>query len=257
MPRTSGNMLLIVVVVIMSITLVVMASIMFHYMGQKTRCLFPHNNLLIQNEATIGRYKRLMRIWKQFENDKEFCQLSHKLMDTNSNIKDQQQGNIGLEKAYNTLDNYLRMHTDFPYVRVTLIYTDGIVFYDSVLSMDRVYFIDKMNHLPIPVSMYTLGSPLKNHNVLPEVANSLVMNDATATCLSQLHPVYRELFQKGFGFYERMSSSLDKPYCYVSRFLPLPHPFSKNFKDGCTLRIGIEIRNGDDSTTRRLPANIF
>lgn len=252
MKRTEYAIILLSIALIVAL-LIIVAML---YVNKKTTCRFPQNNIFIQNQSTIGRYKELMKIWEHFENDMEFCQLCHSLMDTNSNIQDNNHGNKQLKIAFQKLDDYVRSHTNMPFIRLTLIYTDGIVFYDSVLSLDRIYFMDKSNNLPLPVSMYTLSSPLKNHNVLPEIANSIIVNDATDTCLSNVHPVYRKLMQDGFGFYERMSSSLDKPYCYVSRFLPLPYPFTKNFKDGCTLRIGMEITNGLNKKASLQP-NIF
>ena len=60
--------------------------------------------------------------------------------------------------------------------------------------------------------------------------------------VKSIDQVYQNLIMNGFGFYERMSSSLDKPFTYVAKFLPLPFSKKNNsYSDGCTLRVGMPI----------------
>lgn len=203
-----------------------------------------------ESPLVTQRFNYLMCRWKKVAKDPVFRRLAAKLMLTNSSIppKESNKGSVALYNAFNELDHYVKtkmmVHTQN--VRVTLIYTDGILFYDTVVPMTQIYFMD--GKLPKPVSLYTLGSPLKDHNTLPEVTNSVIVTDSDDVRLSGMrikNDVYRKLLRQGFGFYERMSSSLNRPFAYVAKFLPVdnhePEFKAHGFVDGFTLRIGMDI----------------
>lgn len=201
----------------------------------------------------VQRFRCLMNMWTQISSDPDFKKLAGNLMRVNSNIKpqDSNRGNKGIYQAFIELDQYVRQHVPRE-IRITLIYTDGILFYDSVVPMDKIYFMD--GRYPKPVSLYTLGSPLKDHNTLPEVSNSLAVNHkgGMSICGMKLNDkVYRELLDGGFGFYERMSSSLNQPFAYVAKFMHLDNPDydERGFVDGCTLRLGINIQHDEKQIT--------
>jgi hypothetical protein len=121
-------------------------------------------------------------------------------------------------------------------------YNDGIVFYDSVLKVNEVFFMKE--GLPRPVNLYTLGSPLKDHNMLPEVANSVVLTDCSDNRISGMEltdPFYRKIVNEGYGFVERISSTFNKPFTYMARHLNLGVDASTGFVNTITVRIGMPI----------------
>lgn len=210
------------------------------YIKNRTKCIIPHNNFFMTYPDVIHRFETLVKLWQNIANDEQFCIFAHHLMDTNANIQNANIGDLQLALVYKKLHHYINSKNKK--LRITLIYTDGIVFYDSLLPMNKVYYM--VNGLPRQVSMATTGSPLKNHNTLPEITNSIILNDASNACLDGLAPIYSYMLKNGFGFYERMSSSIDKPFTYVAKFLTLPYPKNgSSYTDGCTLRIGVLINS--------------
>ena len=197
------------------------------------------------NKLVVNRFKNLYEVWHQVASDPMFLILAKHLMNVNNNIYDTSVGSKELLDSFNQLDKYVKDNLNFTHnVRITIIYTDGIVYYDSVIPISMVYFIK--NGLPKPVNMYTLGSPLKDHNAVPEVANSIVSGDGRCfyTNLSGMRltdPFYNKMISENFGFYERISSSLNEPYSYVARFLQTDIDKTTGFVNGFTLRIGIPI----------------
>ena len=122
-------------------------------------------------------------------------------------------------------------------------YNDGIVFYDSILKVNDVYFMK--DGLPRPVNLYTLGSPLKDHNMLPEVANSIIITDCSDNRLSGMtmtDPFYRKIVNEGYGFIERISSTFNKPYTYLAHVLNLGIDPATGFINTITVRIGLPIQ---------------
>lgn len=205
-----------------------------------------------EKPIVVRRFRFLMCKWKEIAKDETFRRLAGNLMIINSSIPPQEsnKGSVALYEAFRQLDDYVKtnMMRRIQHVRVTLIYTDGILFYDTVVPMSKIYFMD--GNLPKPVSLYTLGSPLKDHNTLPEVTNSVVVTDSHDIRLSGMrlgNDVYRQLLRNGFGFYERMSSSLNRPFAYVAKFLPINDKHNNKlfaehgFVDGFTLRVGMDI----------------
>jgi hypothetical protein len=127
-------------------------------------------------------------------------------------------------------------------VRITVMYNDGIVIYDSSLKMGNVFFMK--DGLPRPVNLYTLGSPLKDHNMLPEVANSIIITDNSDNRMSGMlltDPFYRKLMNEGYGFVERISSTYNKPYTYMAHILHLNTDPATGFVNTVTVRIGMPI----------------
>lgn len=194
--------------------------------------------------ATVSRFKRLRNQWLVLEADASFKLMAKTLMEMNDSALNMS-GNSAILNAFTRLDQFLKASAPLlpPNLRVTLIYTDGIVFYDSVLPINRIYFMD--DSLPKPVNLYTLGSPLKDYNTLPENMNSLMIHHPhepayfLGGCLKD--PIYRQLGEEGFGFFERNSSSLNTPYTYLSRFLLFDTDPSTSFMNGCTLRISMPV----------------
>lgn len=191
--------------------------------------------------VVVKRFATLRDQWNFISNDPQFRALADTLMTVNSNALNPLSGNLSILNAYNDLDQYCKRLTAF---RVTLIYTDGIVYYDSSLPIDRVYFMD--SGLPKQVSMNTLGSPLKDHNTVPEVTNSIIFyptkpDDTGLMGLSLANPIYTTLITEGFGFVERRSSSLNVPYSYVAKFMMISVDPNTRFMHGCTLRVSAPI----------------
>lgn len=199
----------------------------------------------MDNKHIVSRFSKLRKLWYEVASDKKFKELGNNLADINSESLFNNLGSKEILQAYTDLDKYIKSLPIDKDVRVTLIYTDGIVFYDSALPINRVYFLQ--NGLPRPVSMSTLGSPLKNHNVVPEMTNAVSIHNKTDTMYllgyPLSNPIYNDLVQEGFGFFERISSSLNVPYSYMAKFLPIPSGNGNNtfFLDGFILRLGVPI----------------
>lgn len=199
----------------------------------------------MDNPSILNRFSRLRQEWYKLSVNQGFKELANNLMDINSESLLNNVGNKNILMAYQKLDEYIRNIPMDKDIRVTLIYTDGIVFYDSSLPLHRVYFLQ--NGLPRPVSMATLASPLKNHNVVPEMTNAVnihnVTNDMVLLGYPLKNPLYKQLVREGFGFFERISSSLNVPYSYMAKFLSIPSGNGDKtfFLDGCILRIGVPI----------------
>lgn len=199
------------------------------------------------NKLVVGRFKRAYNIINTIANDPMFVVLSKTLMEINSseavNNNGNQPGSKNISDAFNNLDRYVKENLKFPEnIRITVMYNDGIVFYDSILNMNNVFFMK--DGLPRPVNLYTLGSPLKDHNMLPEVANSLILTDVSENRLSGMtlsDPFYRKLANEGYGFIERISSTFNKPFTYMARNLQLGIDPATGFINTITIRIGLPI----------------
>ena len=214
-----------------------------------------------QNQATTGqvgltpmdekgivqRFSTLRDLWYLVASDRSFVQFANNLGDVNAEALFSNVGSVEILKAYNELDNYIRGMGLDKDTRITLIYPDGIVFYDSALPIGRIFFMQ--NGLPKPVSMATLGSPLKNHNVVPEMTNAVtvhsIKNPLYLLGYPLTNPLYQDLVKEGFGFFERISSSLNVPYSYMAKFLPIPSGNGPTtfFLDGIFLRISLPIED--------------
>lgn len=201
----------------------------------------------MDNSNIINRFTRNRAQWYAIANDATFRELTNNLSDINSESINDNVGNKKILVAYSQLKKYINSLKLDKDLRITLIYTDGIVFFDSALPISRVYFLQ--NGLPRPVGMATLASPLKNHNVVPEMVNAVTVH-TTDTPLFLLgfqlnDPIYKKMISEGFGFFERISSSLNIPYSYIAKFLPIPSGNGNNtfFLDGVILRIGIPLED--------------
>jgi len=200
---------------------------------------------------SIQRLDVLRDTWLKLSVEKNILVLIRNLM-TMNNTSPQGIGSPEILMAYRQLKGYQQEH--YSTVRLTCVYSDGIVFFDSALPIDKVYFMN--NGLPMPVSLFTLGSPLKNHNTLPEIMNSLILHypkppkDQTSENVPYLmgQPLessfFRQLNLEGFGFCERISSSLGVPYTYLSRVVfwsreDLDNPI--RVIHGCTLRVSVPV----------------
>lgn len=201
----------------------------------------------LDNKLVVGRFKQSYNIWNNVASDPMLIVLVKTLMGINSNSAIRNgYSDIGSKEiytAYDNLDRYVKQNMlSSKNVRLTFMYNDGIVFYDSSLKISDVFFMK--DGLPRPVSLYTLGSPLKDHNVLPEVVNSLVVVDSSDNRLSGMlltDPFYRKLVNEGYGFVERISSTFNKPFSYVAHVLQLGVDPATGFVDTATLRVGIPI----------------
>lgn len=200
----------------------------------------------LDNKLVVGRFKRAYNIWNTVAYDPMFVVLTKTLMDINSSnaingLVDK--GSKDIYDAFNNLNRYVKENLKFPEnVRITVMYNDGIVFYDSTLKVNQVYFMKE--GLPRPVNLYTLGSPLKDHNMLPEVSNSLVITDSSDNSLSGMtltDPFYRKLVNEGYGFIERISSTFNKPYTYLAHVLQLGIDPATAFVNTITIRIGLPV----------------
>jgi hypothetical protein len=198
----------------------------------------------LDHPGSVQRFRALRQMWEMASKDTTFLLLTKTLMNINSSAMNSKDGNKDIHMAYKNLDNYVKHKMKLRGGRMTLIYVDGIVFYDSALNLSRTYFMQ--NGLPRPVSIYTLGSPLKDHNTLPENFNSLMvhpqkMENMMVMGMPVTDALYKELFSQGYGFIERMSSSLAIPCTYLSRFLTFNIDPITSFPDGCTLSVSMPI----------------
>lgn len=192
---------------------------------------------LMNDPSIVKRFELLRNEWYTLSNDQDFLSMIETLMMINSNSSPDV-GSRPILQAFKMLDEYC--NKKFNTIRVTLIYKDGIVFYDSALPIDKIFFIK--DNLPLPVSMATLGSPLKDHNTVPEVTNSIIVHQLddmnnSLEGMKLINPLYSKLIQEGFGFTERVSSSLNTPYSYVARFVVTSVDPATKFINGCTLRV--------------------
>lgn len=201
----------------------------------------------LDNNLVVGRFKRSYNIWNTVADDPMFIVLTKTLMDINSKYAIDSgysdKGSKEIYTAYNNLDRYVKENLKFPEnMRITLMYNDGIVVYDSDLKITDVFFMK--DGLPRPVNLYTLGSPLKDHNMLPEVANSLIITDSSDNRLSGMlltDTFYRKIVNEGYGFIERVSSTFNKPYNFMAHSINLGVDPATGFVDTATLRIGVPI----------------
>lgn len=234
----------IIIVVILLVLVLVLAVLVSNKKKEGTQ-ISPNRSSPMDDPNIIKRFSRTREQWYKIASDEKFRELANNLADVNSEIVNTSMGNRNLLTAYDTLEKYVKKMKMDKDIRITLIYTDGIVYYDSALPLSRVYFLQ--NGLPRPVSMATLASPLKNHNVVPEMSNAVAVHNTNTPIFLlgyQLNdPLYAKLMSEGFGFFERISSSLNIPYSYMAKFMPLPSGNGHNtfFLDGVILRIGIPI----------------
>lgn len=198
------------------------------------------------NDArVVQRFRILIDCWGKLASDQTFLSLAKQLMDTNSRYRDPNTGVKDIYFDYMAIDQYFKTRAQFlPGLRVTLIYMDGIVFYDSAMDISQVFFM--INGLPKPVNLNTLGSPLKDHNVLPEVLNSLSVNTLVVSKYDYMgsplkDPFYATMIDKGFGFVERMSSSMDVPYSYVARTVVVGVDGKSGYMNSLTLRVSMPV----------------
>lgn len=198
------------------------------------------------NKLVVGRFKRAYNIWNTIASDPMFVVLTKTLMEINSASAVNgfvDKGSKDIFDAFQNLDRYVKENLKFPEnTRITVMYNDGIVFYDSILKVNDVYFMK--DGLPRPVNLYTLGSPLKDHNMLPEVANSIIITDCSDNRLSGMimtDPFYRKIVNEGYGFIERISSTFNKPYTYLAHVLHLGIDPATGFINTITVRIGLPI----------------
>ena len=198
----------------------------------------------LDNPSSVARFKHLRNIWFRISQDNTFLLLAKTLMDVNNSALNSKDGNHNIFIAYENVNTYVKTKMNLRGARITLIYLDGIVFYDSALDLAKTYFMN--DGLPRPVSISTLGSPLKDHNTLPENFNSLMVHprkfeDMVFMGMSVTDPLYKDLFHQGFGFIERISSSMSIPYTYLSRFLTFSTDPITSFPNGCTLSVSMPI----------------
>lgn len=233
---------------------VIYGTILLIVIGFLIATLINSNNMLekklppspFDNKLVVGRFKRAYNIWNTIAADPMFVVLTKTLMGINSSSAVNgfiEKGSKDIYDAFNNLDRYVKENLKFPEnVRITVMYNDGIVFYDSVLKLNDVFFMK--DGLPRPVNLYTLGSPLKDHNMLPEVANSIAITDCSDNRLSGMtltDPFYRKMVNEGYGFIERISSTFNKPFTYMAHVLQLGVDPATGFIDTITLRIGLPI----------------
>lgn len=200
----------------------------------------------LDNKLVVSRFKRAYNIWNTVAADPMFVVLSKTLMEINSSSAVNgfvEKGSKDIYDAFNNLDRYVKENLKFPEnARITIMYNDGIVFYDSVLKVNEVFFMKQ--GLPRPVNLYTLGSPLKDHNMLPEVANSVIITDSSDNSLSGMmltDPFYRKLVNEGYGFAERISSTFNKPFTYLAHVLQLGIDPATAFVNTITVRVGLPV----------------
>lgn len=204
------------------------------------------------NKLVVGRMKRAYNIWNTIAADPMFVVLVKTLMEINSSKAVDadgyaEKGSKEIHEAFNNINRYVKENLKFPEnVRITVMYNDGIVFYDSTLLINDVFFIK--DGLPRPVNLYTLGSPLKDHNMLPEVANSIIVTDSSDNSLSGMvlnDNFYRKIVNEGYGFAERISSTFNKPYTYMAHILNLGVDPATGFVNTITVRIGMPVEPKD------------
>jgi hypothetical protein len=202
----------------------------------------------LDNKLVVGRFKRAYNIWNTVATDPMFVVLTKTLMEINSKSAVNgfvDKGSKDIYDAFTNLDRYVNENLKFPEnVRITVMYNDGIVFYDSILKVNEVYFMKE--GLPRPVNLYTLGSPLKDHNMLPEVANSVIITDSSDNSLSGMmltDPFYRKIVNEGYGFAERISSTFNRPYTYLAHILQLGIDPATAFVNTITVRVGLPVES--------------
>lgn len=205
---------------------------------------------LMNDPSIVQRFGFLRNEWYKLSNDQDFLSLIETLMMLNSNSPPGV-GSRPILQMFQTIDEYCNKKFNDK-IRVTLIYKDGIVFYDSVLPIERVFYMK--DNLPAPVSMATLGSPLKDHNVVPEVTNSIIVHQLddlnnSLEGMKLTDKLYPTLIKEGFGFCERVSSSLNTPYSYVARFVVTSVDPTTKFINGCTLRVSKPISSSEEIDT--------
>jgi hypothetical protein len=198
------------------------------------------------HKLVVGRFKRAYNVWNIISSDPMFIVLTKTLMEINSKNAANgfiDKGSKEIYTSFNNLDRYVKENLKFPEnTRITIMYNDGIVFYDSVLKVNDVFFMK--DGLPRPVNLYTLGSPLKDHNMLPEVANSVIVTDSSDNSISGMmltDPFYRKLVNEGYGFVERISSTFNKPYTYLAHVMQMDVDPATGFVDTITMRVGFPI----------------
>lgn len=244
-PHEKSNLIIAIYSLIFVVILVLfLTSLIKTFRTNDTKYKEPPSPL--DNNLVVGRFKRAYNIWNTVASDPMFVVLTKTLMDINSKCAVNgfvEKGSKDIYDAYTNLHRYVSENLKFPEnVRITIMYNDGIVFYDSVLKINDVFFMK--NGLPRPVNLYTLGSPLKDHNMLPEVANSVIVTDSSDNSLSGMmmtNPFYRKLVNEGYGFSERISSSFNKPYTYLAHVVNLGIDPATAFVNTITVRIGLPI----------------
>ena len=248
-PVTTSNRNLYMIWVLYGVILIVIVGLfMFSMTAPSTKAKYanvPPSPL--DNKLVVGRFKRAYNIWNTIASDPMFKLLTKTLMEINSASAVNgfvDKGSKDIYEAFTNLDRYVKENLKFPEdARVTVMYNDGIVFYDSILKVNDVYFMK--DGLPRPVNLYTLGSPLKDHNMLPEVANSIIITDCSDNRLSGMtmnDPFYRKIVNEGYGFIERISSTFNRPFTYMAHVLNLGVDPATGFINTITVRIGFPIQ---------------
>jgi len=246
-------MLWLIIVFLMIVIGVLIYFIAFHKEEKKTKPITPGP---MDNPLVVARFQRIRELWYILSVDASFLFLIQALMTINSNIVQPQSlsNGMALRDAYQNLDRYVKtsiLPTLPPKSNMTLIFADGILFYDSSLTMDQTYYIQ--NELPRALSIYTLGSPLKDHNTLPENFNALMIHCPSDPLnflgMPLTHPLYEQLSLEGFGFIERISSNMNTPTTYLSRFLKLSTDPTSQFMHGCVLTLDIPVSSLTTTTT--------
>lgn len=242
--KTRWTTIFIVIMVGVLIFLMVMFAI-----NNKKSGLFKSKSVStspFDNKLVVNRFKRAYNIWNTVATDPMFVMHTKNLMEINSASATNgisQQGSKEIYDAYQNLRNHVKENLKFPEEsRITVMYNDGIVFFDSILTINDVFFMK--DGLPRPVNLYTLGSPLKDHNMLPEVANCLVVTDSSDNRLSGMQltdTFYRKLVNEGYGFVERISSTFNRPYTYLAHVLNLGVDPTTGFVNIITVRIGLPV----------------
>lgn len=243
-PQEQSNMVLAIYVLIFVVILVVFLTSLVKTVRPAAKRREPPSPL--DHNLVVGRFKRAYNIWNTVASDPMFVVLTQTLMEINSRCAVNgfvEKGSKDIFDAYTNLHRYVTENLKFPEnVRITIMYNDGIVFYDSVLKLNDVFFMK--GGLPRPVNLYTLGSPLKDHNMLPEVANSVIVTDSSDNSLSGMmmtDPFYRKLVNEGYGFAERISSSFNKPYTYLAHVVQLGVDPATAFVNTITVRVGLPV----------------
>ena len=202
----------------------------------------------MDNALVVARFQRVRELWYILSVDASFLFLIQALMSINSNIIQPQSlsESLALRDAYQNLDRYVETNilpTLPPKSNIRLSFADGIIFYDSSLPMNQTYYIQ--NELPNAVSINTLGSPLKDHNTLPENFNALMIHHPSDPSnflgMPLTHQIYKDLSMEGFGFIERISSNMNSPATFLSRFLVLATDPTTQFIQGCVLGLNVPI----------------
>jgi hypothetical protein len=216
----------------------------------------------MDNALVVARFQRVRELWYILSVDASFLFLIQALMTINSNIVQPQSlsNGMALRDAYQNLDRYVKtsiLPTLPPNSNMTLIFADGILFYDSSLTMEQTFYIQ--NELPRALSIYTLGSPLKDHNTLPENFNALMIHCPSDPLnflgMPLTHPIYKQLSLEGFGFIERISSNMNTPTTYLARFLKLSTDPTSQFMHGCVLTLDVPVSSFTTTTTTNTTAH--